>query len=78
MKLITKLLAAATIAVTTAGCASDPYYAQGCGPNYGGAIVGGVAGGLVGSQVGRGSGRTAATAVGAGTGAVIGSQVGCP
>lgn len=75
MGTMTKVMAALSVAVMTAGCASTP---QGCAnPNYGGAVIGGLAGGLLGAQVGSGSGRTAATAVGAGTGAVIGSQVGC-
>jgi uncharacterized protein YcfJ len=80
MKTITNVIAFATVAVMTAGCASNPGYQarQGCeNPNYAAAVIGGLAGGLLGSQVGRGTGRTAATAVGAGTGAVIGSQVGC-
>ena len=80
MKTITKLIVLAAVAITTAGCASNPSYQarRGCeNPNYAGAVIGGLAGGLLGAQVGRGSGRTAATAVGAGTGAVIGSQMGC-
>lgn len=80
MKTITKVIAFATVAIMTAGCASNPSYEarRGCeNPNYAGAVIGGLAGGLLGAQVGRGSGRTAATAVGAGTGAVIGSQMGC-
>lgn len=78
MKTITKVLAVATIAVITAGCAGGPQARQGCAnPNYGAAVIGGLAGGLLGAQVGSGAGRTAATAVGAGTGAVVGSQVNC-
>lgn len=79
-----KVVVAAALVVSLAGCAQPGAYGGGYGSGggmgitkqTGGAVLGGVGGAVAGSQFGKGKGQLAMTAVGTLLGAFIGSEVG--
>ena len=73
---ITRLSAAALVALSTAACSGNPETGTGPRENTG-TLIGAVAGGLLGSQFGGGTGeRVAAGLAGAAIGGLIGNRIG--